>query len=242
MSEKIQYRHELKYRINGGTYHILRQRFRAVMMPDAHTAGGLYRVTSLYFDDAYRTAYRDKVNGALHRKKYRIRVYDLGENVINLEEKVKDDSMGYKKSTRLTMEQYRSLLKGDCSFFADEKYADTAGGDLFASDSAVKVMPAVIVDYIREPYVCYAGNVRITFDMKIAACTNSLDLFGADNVYETVMPENEIVLEVKYDNFLPAHIGQLLTGINTTEEAVSKFILCSDKLGEHRPLKDIYRR
>ena len=242
MSEKIQYRHELKYRINGGTYHILRQRFRAVMMPDAHTAGGLYRVTSLYLDDAYRTAYRDKVNGALHRKKYRIRVYDLGENVINLEEKVKDDCMGYKKSTRLTMEQYRSLLKGDCSFFADEKYADTAGGDLFASDSAVKVMPAVIVDYIREPYVCYAGNVRITFDMKIAACTNSLDLFGADNVYETVMPENEIVLEVKYDNFLPAHIGQLLTGINTTEEAVSKFILCSDKLGEHRPLKDIYRR
>ncbi|MCR4779684.1 MAG: polyphosphate polymerase domain-containing protein [Ruminiclostridium sp.] len=237
MSEKIQYRHELKYRINGGTYHILRQRLGAVMMPDTHTEGGLYRVTSLYLDDTYRTAYRDKVNGALHRKKYRIRVYDLGTDVINLEEKVKDDCMGYKKSTPLTMEQYRLLLEGDCSFFADERYADTAGGDLFASSSVVKVMPSVIVDYIREPYVCYAGNVRITFDMKIAACTNSLDLFGADNVYETVMPENEIVLEIKYDSFLPAHIAQVLTGISASEEAVSKFILCSDKLGEHRPLK-----
>ena len=235
--KEIQYRHELKYRINGGTYHILRQRLKAVMMPDTHSSGGLYRVTSLYLDDVYRTAYRDKVNGALHRKKYRIRVYDLGKDVINLEEKVKDDAMGYKKSTRLNMEQYRSLLEGDCSFFAGEEFADTAAGDYFASSSAVKLMPSVIVDYIREPYVCYAGNVRITFDMKIAACTNGIDLFDPDNVYETVMPENEIVLEVKYDDFIPAHIQQVLTGIDTMEEAFSKFILCSDKLGGFRPLK-----
>lgn len=236
MSDKIQYRHEIKYRINGGTYHILRQRLKAVMMPDAHTAGGLYRVTSLYFDDVYRSAYRDKVNGALNRKKYRIRVYDLGKDIINLEEKVKDNDVGYKKSMRLTGEEYGKLLTGDCSFLADEKYADGAGGDFFASSSAVRLMPAVIVDYIREPYVCYAGNVRITFDMKIAACTNGVDLFSPDNVYETVMPENDLVLEIKYDSYLPDHIRQVLTGISSCEEAVSKYILCSDKLGADRRL------
>jgi len=237
MSDKIRYRHELKYRINGGTYHILRQRFKAVMIPDTHTAGGLYRVTSLYMDDIYRSAYNDKVNGAMHRKKYRIRIYDLGQDVIRLEEKVKDDEVGYKKSTPLTLEQYRCLLAGNCEFLADERYADSAGGDYFASDSAVKLSPAVIVDYIREPYVCYAGNVRITFDMKIAACTNSIDLFSPENVYETVMPENDIVLEVKYDSFLPSHIQQLLTGISTSEEAVSKFVMCCDKVGDHRRLR-----
>ncbi len=237
MSDRIQYRHELKYRINGGAYHILRQRLRAVMMPDTHTDGGMYRVTSLYFDDVYLSAYRDKMNGALHRKKYRIRVYGLGKDIINLEEKIKDRDVGYKKSTRITEEEYRKLLSGDCSFFSDEKYADSAGGDFFASDSAAKLSPTVIVDYIREPYVCYAGNVRITFDMKIAACTNGLDLFAHDNVYETVMPENDIVLEIKYDNFLPDHIRQVLTGFISEEEAFSKFILCYDKLGAGRRLQ-----
>ena len=236
MNDRIQYRHELKYRINGGTYHILRQRLQTVMIPDTHTEGGRYRVTSLYFDDIYRSAYNDKVNGALHRKKYRIRVYGLGKDVINLEEKVKDRDVGYKKSDRITEEEYRRILSGDCSFLADEKYDDSAGGDFFASDSAVKLSPSVIVDYIREPYVCYAGNVRITFDMKIAACTNGLDLFAPDNIYETVMPENDIVLEIKYDSYLPEHIRQVITGFASSEESVSKFVLCCDRLGDHRRL------
>ncbi len=226
----VQYRHEIKYRINGGTYHILRQRFRAVMQPDAHTENGLYRVTSLYFDDVYRSAYRDKVNGILNRKKYRIRIYDLGDDVIHLEEKIKNENVGYKKSIPLTKEQYYMLLNGDTSFLGSEEYADTSGGDFFASDSAVRLSPAVIVDYIREPFVCTAGNVRITFDMKIAACINGTDLFNEGNIYETVMPDNDIVLEVKYDNFIPDHIRQMLTGISAMQESVSKYVLCSDKI------------
>ena len=224
------YRHEIKYRINGGTYHILRQRFAAVMQPDAHTRNGMYRVTSLYFDDIYRTAYNDKVNGALKRKKYRIRAYDLSPGLIHLEEKVKHGSVGYKKSTQITADEYRSILSGNYGFLADDKYADTSGGDMFASNSAVKLSPAVIVDYIREPFICAAGNVRVTFDMKISACINGYDMFDSSNIYDNVMPDNDIVLEVKYDNFIPAHILQMLTGINSMQESVSKYILCSDRL------------
>ncbi len=227
---EYKYRHEIKYRINGGTYHILRQRLRAVMKPDLHADKGIYRVTSLYFDNIYRTAYFDKVNGALDRKKYRIRVYDLGKDVINLEEKVKHDNVGYKKSSRLTFGEYERIAAGDCGFLAEERFADGAGGDFFASSSAALLSPAIIVDYIREPYVCAAGNVRITFDMKISACTNSVDLFGAHNIYESVMPDNDIVLEVKYDSYMPEYIMQLLTGISAAQESVSKFILCSDRL------------
>lgn len=230
----IQYRHEIKYRINGGTYHVLRQRFAAVMKPDSHTDGGFYRVTSLYFDDVYKTAYRDKVNGALNRKKYRIRIYDLGDKVINLEEKIKNDNVGYKKSIPLTKEQYYSILAGNPEFLSAEEYDDTAGGDFFASDSAVKLSPAVIVDYVREPFVCAAGNVRITFDMKIAACVNGVDLFDEKNIYETVMPDNDIVLEVKFDRFIPDYIYRMLTGIDTMQESVSKYIMCSDKISLYR--------
>ena len=228
--DKIRYRHEIKYRINGGTYHILRQRLKSVMQPDGHAKNGMYRVTSLYFDDIYGTAYKDKVNGALNRKKYRIRAYDLSPDVIHLEEKIKNDNVGYKKSTAITAEQYRSLLSGDYGFLADEKYADTSGGDMFASHSAARLSPAVIVDYIREPYICRAGNVRITFDMKISACVNGFDIFSPDNIYESVMEDNDIVLEVKYDNYIPDYILQMLTGISAAQESVSKYIMCSDRL------------
>ena len=91
---------------------------------------------------------------------------------------------------------------------------------------------AVIVDYIREPFTCREGNVRVTFDMKIAACVNGFDMFAEGNVYENVMPDNDIVLEIKYDRFIPSRILQLLTDISTVQESVSKYIICSDRLRE----------
>lgn len=229
-TDKSIYRHEIKYRINGGTYHILRQRFGAVMQHDMHAKGGSYRVTSLYFDDVYRTAYKDKVNGALNRKKYRVRAYDLDPGLINLEEKIKNNNVGYKKVVRLTKDEYERMLASDFGFLADERFADTAGGDMFASDSAAHLSPAVVVDYIREAFVCPAGNVRITFDMKIAAGTGGFDIFDSSGVYENVMPDNDIVLEVKYDSFIPDYITQMLAGISSLRESVSKYVLCSDKL------------
>lgn len=229
--DRPQYRHEVKYRINGGTYHILRQRFKAVMTSDEHAENGIYHVTSLYFDDVYGTAYKDKVNGTLNRKKYRVRAYGFSPDIINLEEKIKDNNVGYKKSVSLTREEYEKMLIGDTGFFGDERFIDTSGGDFFASDSAAHLTPAVIVDYIREPYVCRAGNVRITFDMKISACVNGFDIFDPSNVYENVMPDNDIVLEVKYDSFIPGYIMQMLTGITSMQESVSKYVLCRDRLG-----------
>ncbi len=224
------YRHELKYRINGGTFSILRQRLSAIMCADEHSTKGQYRVTSLYFDDIYRTAYRDKILGALHRRKFRIRAYDLGTNIINLEEKIKDGNVGYKKSVPVTMDEYRLLLAGSPEFLSGEKFRGTAGEDMYASHMKARMSPAVLIDYIREPYVCEAGNVRITFDMKVSVCINSLDIFGSDNVYSNVMPDNDIIMEVKYDSFIPQYILQMLTGIPTTEEAFSKYILCCDTL------------
>ena len=226
----FKYRHEIKYRINKGTYHILRQRFAAVAEHDANTKDGLYRVTSLYFDDIYRSAYNDKVNGVLNRKKYRVRLYDLDEKFIRLEEKVKNNNVGYKKTSRLTAEEYGRLLSGDRAFLSEERFTDSAGGDFFVSDSAAFLRPAVIVDYIREPFICRAGNVRLTFDMKVSACVNGCDILDKNNIYETVMPDSEVILEVKFDEFLPIYIDQLISGISSQQESVSKYVMCADRL------------
>lgn len=222
------YRHELKYRISRGSYEVLRGRLKAAMRPDAHAENGQYRVTSLYFDDVYRTAYRDKLNGILSRKKFRIRTYDLDPSVIRLEEKCKDGDVGYKKSALLTMEEYRALLAGRTDFLTDERFSGTAGEDFYWSNASVRLLPAVTVDYRREPYTCAAGNVRITFDLALAA-GSSLDLFDPNARFISAFPSGEAILEVKYDRFLPRYIEELLSGVPLLYESVSKFVLCSDQ-------------
>lgn len=230
----MQYRHELKYSINSGIYAILKGRLDAVMEKDTNTSDGKYRVTSLYFDNIYGTAYRDKLSGALNRKKFRIRTYNLDPSYIRLEEKIKDDNVGYKKNAVLTIDEYKAILKGDYGFMTDERFSDTAAEDFFTSFCSAGLKPAVIVDYMREPYICQAGNVRITLDSRLSVCYNTFDIFDSEAIYVPVFKGNEAVLEVKYDGFLPSYIQELLSGLPIMQESVSKFMLCTDKAEQFR--------
>lgn len=210
-------------------YAILKGRLDAVMPKDSHTEDGLYHVTSLYYDNIYGTAYRDKVNGAMNRKKFRIRTYNLNPEKIRLEEKIKDDNMGYKKKTWLTYDQYKAILNEDHNFLADEQFSETSVEELFTSICTSGLKPSVIVDYMREPYVCKAGNVRITLDSRLSVCYNTFDMFDKKAIYYPVFRPGEAVLEVKYDNFLPLYLKEILSGLPLMQESVSKFILCTDK-------------
>lgn len=62
----------------------------------------------------------------------------------------------------------------------------------------------VLVSYVREPYVYAAGNVRVTFDSNIRTSLFQREfLNGAlPDIIATDTPGN-IILEVKYDAFLP---------------------------------------
>lgn len=225
----MQYRHELKYKINSGMYAILKGRLDAVLQKDANTENGIYRVTSLYFDNVYGTAYRDKLGGTMHRKKFRIRTYNLNPEKIRLEEKVKDDNVGYKKNAWLTYDEYKSVLNGNCGFMTEDRFSGTSADDFFTSVCSSGLKPSVIVDYMREPYICQAGNVRITLDSRLCVCYNTFDMFDKDALYFPVFKQGEAVLEVKYDRFLPLYIKDLLSGLPLMQESVSKFILCKDR-------------
>lgn len=225
MERSKTYRHEFKYIINPGWHQVLRQRLKAVMKPDPHGENGVYRITSLYFDDAFRTAYNDKALGLDVRKKYRIRYYGLSPDFIRLEVKEKKGDMVCKRSVPLSHEQYRLLLKDEREFL---KVPNTAAEEFYTSDRLVRLSPSVLVDYVREAYICPAGNVRITFDMQLKT-SPQLDALGEKPAFYKVFDNGAVILEVKYDRFIPAHIQALLAGIPMTRESVSKFVLCSDK-------------
>lgn len=224
----MQYRHELKYYINSGVYAILRGRLETVMKRDGNAPNGNYRVTSLYFDNIYESAYRDKQSGTMNRKKFRIRTYDMSKDKIRLEEKIKDDDVGYKKNAWLTYDEYMSVLNGSTGFMTDERFSETSADDFFACVCTSGLKPAVIVDYMREPFICEAGNVRVTLDSRLSVCYNTFDMFSENAIYYPVFRNNEAVLEVKYDSFLPLYIKEILSGLPIMQESVSKFVLCTD--------------
>lgn len=219
------FRHEYKYIINSGFYHILRQRLKAAMKPDGNGKDGVYRITSLYFDDVYRSAYNDKALGLDVRKKYRVRYYGLSPEFIRLEVKEKKGELVCKRSSRLSFQQYNDLLSGKREFLRE---LGGAAEEFYVSDRLVRQNPAVLVDYKREAYVFGAGNVRITFDMELSTA-DVLDPLNKKPNFYRIFDDGSIILEIKYDEFLPVHIQELLSGIPITRESVSKFVLCSDK-------------
>lgn len=220
-------RHELKFPATAAQCEILRGRFSAVMKPDKNGDNGKYRITSLYLDDVYASAYNDKLSGIDTRKKYRIRTYNLSQDKIHFECKYKDRDMVSKRGAWITAEQYYRILNGDYSFTWDGSYQGTVLDDAALSNSLAQLKPSVIVDYNRQAFINPEGNVRFTIDsgFKVGAFSN--DMFSPDVRY---IPVNEpaAVIELKYDDYIPSHLLDIVQGVKLEAAAVSKFMMCRD--------------
>lgn len=221
------YRHELKYLINLPDWALLRARFPAAIARDPHAGPqGEYHIRSLYFDDYWNSAYEEKDEGILTRKKYRIRVYNCSDARILLERKSKYGQYIHKDSAPMTREELDQLLEGEYDFLLRSSHGLLRE---FYFECMSRIMrPRVIVDYDREPFVLDAGTVRITFDKHVRAGFGRFDLFDAELPACEVLPGDEMVMEVKYTQFLPGIVKRLLPPRASELSAVSKYILCCD--------------
>lgn len=89
--------------------------------------------------------------------------------------------------------------------------------------------PRVLVDYEREAWVLDEGTVRITFDQNVRAAVGGWDLFDPKLPTLPVLDPGTLVLEVKFTEFLPEVLRQLLPPKAQEWTAVSKYVLCADK-------------
>jgi hypothetical protein len=228
-------RHELKYKINEMQYQLLRNKLKLVLKRDPHSGhDGRYHIRSLYFDDFRNTALFEKQAGINRRKKYRIRIYNLSDNVIKLECKFKFDNYVSKESVNLTRKEADRIISGDVSIFA---WSDIRLLRAFYLEHRRNVLrPNVIVDYYREAFIHPVGNVRITFDMGIHTGLRSVDLFNKD-IFTMGISDYPIILEVKYDNVLPELIKGLLPGTIQPRFAIGKFVI-SKKFSKYNDWED----
>ena len=225
-------RHELKYSISYRDYFGLRASAMAFMRHDEHGDNGRYFIRSLYLDDIMLSDYNQKMDGWNRRRKYRVRIYDMSDSIIKFEIKDKFDSCISKVSDAISREEYESIVRGDYEFVSDMIFSDSDEGKRKALrmayiDNAVKILsPQVVVDYDREVFVCDEGNVRMTFDMNLRAGDASGDLFDPELVTVPAYDEGCMILEVKYDDYLPAFIKKMLRPLGRWQSSQSKYAMC----------------
>lgn len=225
-AEAPAFRHELKFYINYTEYILLRNTLKAIAQIDKYAGeNGEYYIRSLYFDDEYESALREKMCGSDTRKKYRIRIYNFKDDVIKFEKKIKQGQFITKKSIKISRNEYDSILAGEYSFLLRRK--EPLASELFLELTNNRLRPRVFVDYVREAYVYPWENIRITFDKDLRSGMWLTDIFDP---YAPTMPmydEGLMVLEVKFEKSLPAHIRGVLNNIRTAERsAISKYVIC----------------
>ena len=220
------YRHELKYQINPADHHALRQRLRTVMKCDPHTgADGLYTIRSVCFDNYKDKALREKVYGAQKREKFRIRYYNDDFSYITLEKKIKHNDLCMKIDAHLTVEEYRRILQEPGAWML--KHPQPLVRELYCKMKTQQLRPRVLVSYVREPYIYEAGNVRVTFDSHIRTSLFQRDFSdGAVSDISAADTPGDIILEVKFDAFLPEVIRCLLQSEELRQQAFSKYGSC----------------
>lgn len=225
-------RYELKYYINYNTYIVLKKLLSSFMTIDKNANNSnTYHIRSLYFDDYSNSAYYEKINGIFKRKKYRFRIYNLSSNNIMLECKEKIGDVTKKDSLQISNLIYKDIISDNISNIPND---DNSLLSSFLYDyHTLSLSPVVIVDYIREPYTFSAGDVRITFDMNLETSINSCDLFDSNQFLTKVFDKDILILEVKYTNFLPRFISDLLNEIVAERCAVSKYVLCRNHLNSY---------
>ena len=219
----MDYRHEWKHVISYTDMLVLRQRLKAIMQVDRNAVDGKYFIRSLYFDTPTDTALREKLDGVSKREKFRIRYYNHNTSLIHLEKKSKLAGLGNKQSANLTAEEAQKIVDGDIEWMLHAKHPLIR--ELYSKIQTQQLRPKTIVDYVREPFVYAPGNVRVTLDYDIRTGLGCTDFLNPD--CPTVSAgDSPIILEVKWDEFLPDIIRSAVQLEGRRVTAFSKYAQC----------------
>lgn len=219
----MQFRHEWKHEISYVDMLSLRSRLSVFMQQDGHAVNGRYKIRSLYFDNFQDKVLLEKINGVNMREKFRVRYYNDDLSFILLEKKSKVNGLCSKEKAVITLEEARLIADRDIESIS--KSEKPLVKELCYKMQTEGLEPKTIVDYIREPFVYAPGNVRVTLDYDIRTGLMGTDFLSPDCV---MVPAGNapVILEVKWDEFLPAVIRDAVQVWGTHTSAFSKYAAC----------------
>lgn len=219
------YRHEYKYICNAAASAVLKVRASGILKKDIHAGeDGAYRIRSLYFDDPWDSCYYENESGVGERAKYRIRIYNNDNSRITLERKSKTRGMTQKSAVRIEEAYCRGMMAGYYGEITKEM-SDTLK-QILSEMQRKHMRPKVIVEYVRYPFIAPNGNVRVTFDQAISSSNSIADFLCPEIAVRPIMERGQDILEVKWDEFLPDYIKEIMQLETLTRSSFSKYYLC----------------
>lgn len=213
-------RRELKYMMSYTDSLKLQSELKQIIEIDEHADRGFYNVKSLYFDSVNHIDFFEKIIGEERRKKIRLRIYDSNQDTAKFE--MKEKSGGYQKKTSIPIlrEDAVKCIMGHYDVLG--KYGEEAKR-LYCILELGAYRPVVMIEYERKAYVYSDFNTRITFDRNIRACGTVYDLWEKEMPFFPVLGEENAVLEIKFNGYLPEFIKPILAKYYLTNISFSKY-------------------
>ena len=222
----MDFRSELKHYINYQDYLIIKSKISNFLTLDKNVYKDSfeYKIRSIYFDNFNNKVLEEKLLGLNKRDKFRIRLYNDDDSFIRLEKKSKINGLCKKISEPITKDEVLKIINNDIEFLI--KSQKQLFQDLYIKMKTEFLKPKTIVDYEREAYIYKIGNVRITFDKNLRTGIVSNDIFNKELCTISPIDKDYTILEVKYDEFLPEFILDLIQLGERSKTSISKYALC----------------
>ena len=215
---------EEKYLINSAQYDNLIEVMSRHMIPDQY---GDYLVQNIYYDTPHWDVIRNSVDRPLYKEKMRLRCYNRLEtpqipNDVFLELKKKYNGIVYKR--RITMDKETPLnTMRDVVSRVDTQIAREL--DYYLNQNPV--YERVHIAYRREALAGVENpDLRVTFDTQMRFRLDNLNFVSPLDSGRTILPQGEIVLEIKTIGGLPIWLTRALSESKVYPRTFSKYGTC----------------
>lgn len=218
-------RYEIKFLVTHSQARAILRHVKGALVPDPYGDQARYRVTSVYFDSPGHDAYWEKIDGESVRRKLRLRFYGVIEGPRGLDNrpyflelKYRRKDTVYKDRVRIAREHAAEILN-DASVLRDLVTAikPTNAQDrsvLFNIEnyaSAAWLQPSDTISYEREAWQgAVDERVRVTFDRVVHAYPPEVYTNVDAHSGLPIIQEGQCVMEVKFNNLIPAWLRSSL--------------------------------
>lgn len=211
-------RYEKKYHLNGEQYSKFWEVVKQYMQIDEY---GESTICNLYFDTADYELIRTSIERPVYKEKLRLRSYGVPkqEDTVFLEIKKKFKGIVYKRRIALSLEDANESLKRGA---VDEEKGQIAREINYFLEK-YQPIPRVYIAYDRIAlFGKEDADLRMTFDFRVRSRKEDLDLAAGD-AGELLLPEDNVILEVKVKDAYPMWLIQALEEFEIYPCSFSKY-------------------
>ena len=196
---------------------------RKVLKRDVHNKNikkGYY-VRSLYFDTLDNESFEDKMAGIEHRTKYRLRIYDTNSKWAKFEIKSRFNNSVSKETAVISRKDAAEIQ--NMNYEAMLSYNNPVLNKAYQEFKKRRYTPVVMIDYIREAFTYDINKIRIVFDKFLKSSQVQLDIFSRDPFTTQKLKKGIVIMEIKYDGFIPGFLKKILQIPSFERSAISKY-------------------